>query len=76
MRSEIRRYFNNPAQATAYKIGMLKMLELQARAKSELGDAFDYRQFHDAVLGSGPLPLPILETKIIDWIAEVKQRQS
>ena len=74
VRSEVRRYFNNPAQATAYKIGMLKILELRQRAKDELGDAFDYRQFHDAVLGSGPLPLAILEQKIVAWIATVKQR--
>ena len=76
VRAEIRRYFNNPAQATAYKIGMLKILELRQRAQSELGDAFDYRQFHDAILGSGPLPLPILATKIDAWIATVKQRTS
>lgn len=69
VRSEIHRYFNNPAQATAYKIGMLKILELRARAKEELGEKFDYRGFHDAVLGSGPLPLPILERKIDRWIA-------
>jgi uncharacterized protein (DUF885 family) len=73
VRSEVRRYFNNPAQATAYKIGMLKILELRQRAKNELGEAFDYRQFHNAILGSGPLPLPILEKKIVAWIATVKQ---
>jgi uncharacterized protein (DUF885 family) len=68
VRSEIQRYFNNPAQATAYKIGMLKILELRAGAKEELGDRFDIRSFHDAVLGSGSLPLPILEMRINEWI--------
>ncbi len=68
VRSEIRRYFNNPGQATAYKIGMLKILELRAKAMSELGDEFDIRGFHDAVLGSGPLPLPLLESRIDAWI--------
>lgn len=67
--SEIRRYFNNPGQATAYKIGMLKILELRVKAMHELGDRFDIRGFHDAVLGSGSLPLPILETRINEWIA-------
>ncbi len=69
VRSEIRRYFNNPGQATAYKIGMLKILELRSKAKDELGDKFDIRGFHDAVLGSGSLPLPILETRINEWIS-------
>lgn len=68
VRSEIRRYFNNPGQATAYKIGMLKILELRAKAQNELGDRFDIRGFHDAVLGSGSLPLPILERRINEWI--------
>jgi uncharacterized protein (DUF885 family) len=74
VRAEIRRYFNNPAQATAYKIGMLKILEVRERAKNELGGDFDYREFHNAILGSGPLPLPILEKKIASWITKVKQR--
>ena len=68
IRSEIRRYFNNPAQATAYKIGMLKILELRDRAQQQLGDKFDYRGFHDTVLGSGALPLPILENQVNAWI--------
>lgn len=71
VRSEIRRYFNNPAQATAYKIGMLKIMELRQRARTTLGDAFDIRAFHDLVLGSGPLPLPLLEHKVIGWIESV-----
>ncbi len=72
VRSEVRRYFNNPAQATAYKIGMLKILELRRRAQEELGDKFDYRGFHDRVLGGGSLPLPILESQVDAWIQGVK----
>ena len=66
--SEIRRYFNMPAQATAYKVGMLKIQEYRARAEAALGDNFDIRGFHDVVLGSGPLPLPFLEARVDAWI--------
>jgi uncharacterized protein (DUF885 family) len=69
VRSEIRRYFNIPAQATAYKIGMLKILELRQKARDALGDKFDIRGFHDVVLGSGPVPMPLLEAIIDRWIA-------
>jgi len=67
--SEVRRYFNNPAQATAYKIGMMKILELRREAQAALGDDFDYRAFHDTVLGGGALPLPVLEAKVDAWVA-------
>jgi uncharacterized protein (DUF885 family) len=69
VRSEIRRYFNNPGQATAYKIGMLKILELRKKATDALGEKFDIRAFHDVVLGSGSLPMPLLESLIDRWIA-------
>ena len=72
VRSEIRRYFNNPAQATAYKIGMLKIQEVRAKAEQALGDDFDIRAFHDTVLGSGQLPMPVLEAEIDDWIESVR----
>ena len=72
VRSEVRRYLVLPGQATSYKIGMLKILELRARAKSELGDAFDIRGFHDTVLGGGALPLVILERRVDDWIEAQK----
>lgn len=72
VRAEIERYFNNPAQATSYKIGMIKILELRARAQAELGAAFDIRAFHDLVLGSGPLPLALLERQVERWIASRK----
>ena len=69
VRSEIRRYLVLPGQATSYKIGMMKILELRAKAKKALGDAFDIRGFHDTVLGGGALPLVILERRVEDWIA-------
>ena len=69
VRAEIRRYLVLPGQATAYKIGMLKILELRARAQKALGRNFDIRAFHDTVLGGGSLPLSILERRVDDWIA-------
>jgi uncharacterized protein (DUF885 family) len=67
--SEVERYFVMPGQALAYKIGMLKLLELRARSQAQLGSAFDIRRFHGAVLGSGSLPLSILEKRVDAWIA-------
>lgn len=72
VRSEIRRYFNNPGQATAYKIGMLKIQEVRAKAAAELGDDFDIRAFHDTVLGSGQLPMAVLEAEVDSWIESVR----
>ena len=62
-----------PGQATSYKIGMLKILELRAQAKAALGADFDIRAFHDVILGGGALPLPLLERKVRGWINEVQQ---
>lgn len=68
--SETLRYSADmPAQALAYKLGSLKMFELREKAKRVLGDKFDIRKFHDAILGSGSMPLPILEQHI-DWFIE------
>lgn len=72
VRSEVRRYLVMPGQATSYKIGMLKIQELRARAEKELGDDFDIRGFHDTVLGGGSVPLSILETMVDQWVAKMK----
>ena len=68
----VERHIVMPSQATAYKIGMLKILELREKAKTQLGDAFDIREFHDAVLQNGPVPLNILEQFIDEYISETK----
>ncbi len=70
VRAEIRRYLVMPGQATAYKIGMLKLQELRARAERRLGKRFDIKAFHDLVLGGGALPLDILEHSVDQWIAQ------
>jgi uncharacterized protein (DUF885 family) len=70
---EIDRYLAWPGQALAYKLGELKIKELRAHAERELGPDFDVRAFHDTVLGAGPLPLSLLETRMKDW---VKTRKS
>lgn len=67
----IERYIVMPGQATAYKIGMLKILELRREAEVALGAAFDIRAYHDVVLASGALPLDVLESQVRDWIVEV-----
>ncbi|MEP3052372.1 MAG: DUF885 domain-containing protein [Erythrobacter sp.] len=75
VRSEVRRYIVLPGQATSYKIGMIRIQELRARAEAELGDRFDIRGFHDTVLGGGSVPLSILEKQVDQWIASVKANQ-
>jgi uncharacterized protein (DUF885 family) len=70
--SEVRRYFVWPGQATSYKIGMLKILELRAKAQQELGDKFDIRGFHDTILGGGSVPLDVLERMVNNWIEKNK----
>jgi uncharacterized protein (DUF885 family) len=68
----VERHIVMPSQATAYKVGMLKILELREAAKMELGDKFDIRQFHDVVLKNGPLPLNVLENFVNEWVASKK----
>ena len=70
--TEVDRYIAWPGQALSYKMGQRKILELRARAQRELGDKFDLRAFHDAILDQGPLPLDLLEAKIDRWIAAKK----
>jgi len=67
--AEVERYIAIPSQATAYKLGALTIQRLRKKAEDELGQKFDIREFHAQVLGSGALPLPILEQKIDRWIA-------
>jgi len=64
----IERYIVMPGQATAYKIGMIKIQDLRADAKKRLGDKFDIREYHAVVLDSGPVPLNILEERVNDWV--------
>jgi len=71
--SEIERYIVMPGQACAYKVGMMKILELRAKAKEALGDKFDIRDFHDVVLKNGAVPLDILEIFIDKYIAETSK---
>jgi len=70
--SEIERYMANPGQALSYKIGQLKIIELRKKAKKELGDKFDIRQYHNQVLETGCVPLELLENKINRWIEKSK----
>jgi uncharacterized protein (DUF885 family) len=71
---EIERYLVQPGQALAYKVGMMKILELRQRARVALGSKFDLRDFHDVVLRNGAMPLAILERVVDNYIAQKQGR--
>ena len=68
----IERYMVMPGQATAYKIGMIKLLELREKARAALGDKFDIRGYHEVVLSNGAVPLNVLEDLVDEWVAETQ----
>jgi len=65
----VERHVVMPSQATAYKVGMLKIQELREEAREALGDKFDIREYHDEILKYGPLPLNVVEDKVNAWVA-------
>lgn len=72
--TELQRYIGWPGQATAYKIGEIRLREIRQRAERELGPKFNVRTFHDALLTEGPLPLDLLDRRMDAWIAEEKAK--
>ena len=69
VQAEVDRYIAWPGQALGYKMGQMKILELRARAKAQLGDRFSLKAFHDEIVDSGALPLDVLESHVNAWIA-------
>ena len=70
---QIKRYYVLPGQALSYKVGMLTILELRRRAIDQLGEDFDIREFHDAVLKNGAVPMQVLDDVINDYIRSKKE---
>ena len=73
--AEVDRYIVGPGQALGYKLGELRIKALRARARAALGNRFDIRRFHNALIDDGPLPLNVLEQGIDAWIAAEKERR-
>ncbi len=70
VQTEVDRYISWPGQALAYKLGQLEILKLRQEAREKLGARFDLRAFHDEIVGSGPLPLDVLDSHVKAWIVE------
>ncbi|MBX9768752.1 MAG: DUF885 domain-containing protein, partial [Bdellovibrionales bacterium] len=68
IQNEVNRYAAWPGQAVGYKVGQLKILELRKQAEKELGTRFDLKEFHQQIVGSGTVSLPVLETRVKEWI--------
>lgn len=75
VRSEVQRYFANPGQATAYKIGMMNFQQARSHAEQALQDQFDIKGFHDVVLGAGAVPIPMMHVRVQRWIDETLAAQ-
>jgi uncharacterized protein (DUF885 family) len=69
VRVEINRYLVQPGQASSYKMGHLRLLELREQARKALGDKFDIRAFHDLILGNGAMPMTVVTQAVDAWIA-------
>jgi uncharacterized protein (DUF885 family) len=72
IRNEVDRYISWPGQAVAYKVGQLEILRLREKAKADLGERFDLRQFHDAVLKQGAVTLPVLAEQVQAWVSSLQ----
>jgi uncharacterized protein (DUF885 family) len=76
VQTEVDRYISWPGQALSYKLGEMKIKELRQKAEKDLGTGFDVRAFHDVVLGSGSVPLNVLENNVNRWIGEQRQERT